>query len=542
MKAEDLRKAILQAAVQGKLVPQDKNDEPASELLKRIEAEKIALIKAGKLKKEKPLSPITEDEIPYDLPDGWVWCRLGNILLYTDAGKSPSCKNRAARNGEIGVIRTTAVQLNCFLENENKVLPINYKLDNKMLVQEGDILITRAGPQNRTGIACLVEKCESQIILSDKTVRLNCNGNLLHKAFIVRALNSISVRSLLVEKMTGMAESQVNIAQGSIKNVLFPLPPLPEQQRIVAKADELMVMCDKLEATEKELDTLEDRFAEYLPKSILQTAVQGKLVPQDKNDEPATELLKRIQKEKVQLIKDGKLKKEKPLPPITEEEIPYDLPDGWVWCRLGDITELIMGQSPDGYNVSNNLGGMEFHQGKSCFTEKYLDVSEVNTTQCTKIAPANSVLLAVRAPVGKVNITRRKVCIGRGLCAIIPLGSMILDFVFYWMQSLEAELVSKATGTTFIAVTGEIVKKQLIPLPPLAEQKRIVSKVNELMTLCEDLKQARIMPIAKVVDRVIPFPATTYKHEPVGMAARGMADDLSAKAMQTIANLFEEED
>lgn len=535
MKAEDLRKAILQAAVQGKLVPQDKNDEPASELLKRIQAEKKALMKEGKLKKEKPLPPISEDEIPYDLPDGWIWCRFYEITKIVGDGihGTPEYDNK----GDYYFINGNNLEKNThrvvFTSMTKKANKHQYELYKKTLDSQ-TILLSINGT-----IGNIAFYNDEKVILGKSTAYINLLSDL-DKYYISLFLQSDTAWLYYQNNHTGTTIKNLSLA--SIRSCPCPLPPLAEQQRIVAKVDELMAMCDELEAAEKELDALEDHFAEYLPKSILQTAMQGKLVPQDKNDEPATELLKRIQKEKVQLIKDGKLKKEKPLPPITEEEIPYDLPDGWVWCRLGDITELIMGQSPDGYNVSNNLGGMEFHQGKSCFTEKYLDVSEVNTTQCTKIAPANSVLLAVRAPVGKVNITRRKVCIGRGLCAIIPLGSMILDFVFYWMQSLEAELVSKATGTTFIAVTGEIVKKQLIPLPPLAEQKRIVSKVNELMTLCEDLKQARIMPIAKVVDRVIPFPATTYKHEPVGMAARGMADDLSAKAMQTIANLFEEED
>lgn len=531
MKAEDLRKAILQAAVQGKLVPQDKNDEPASELLKRIQVEKATLIKEGKIKKEKSLPPISEDEIPYDLPDGWVWCRLGE-LGYTNIGLTYK-PNDVSPSG-VPVLRSGNIQSGRIdLAN---LLKVSCKIPDNLYVQRGDILIcARNGSKRLVGKSAIIQ--QNGMTFGAFMAIFRSRFNLYVHVF----LNS----PLFTKQINGNESNTTTInqiTQSMLKTALCPFPPFDEQRRIVAKVDELMEMCDELEAAEKELDSLEDHFAEYLPKSILQTAVQGKLVPQDKNDEPATELLKRIQKEKVQLVKDGKLKKEKLLPPITEEEIPYDLPDGWVWCRLGDMTELIMGQSPDGNNVSNNLGGIEFHQGKSCFTEKYLDVSEVNTSQCTKIAPANSVLLAVRAPVGKVNITRRKVCIGRGLCAIIPLGSMILDFVFYWMQSLEVELVSKATGTTFIAVTGEIVKKQLIPLPPLAEQKRIVSKVKELMALCEELKQARIMPIAKVVDRVIPFPATTYKHEPVGMAARGMADDLSAKAMQTIANLFEEED
>ena len=240
--------------------------------------------------------------------------------------------------------------------------------------------------------------------------------------------------------------------------------------------------------------------AEQLKNSILQMAVQGKLVPQDPNDEPASELIKRIREEKEKLIKEGKIKKEKnpsyifrgedniPYekvgnnePVSIADEVPFEIPESWEWCRLGELFSTIMGQSPKGNTVSIANDGIEFHQGKICFGDMYLEPSEQTTSAPTKIAPSNSVLLCVRAPVGKVNITKREICIGRGLCAVIPHANMTAEYTYYLLETYEEILKKQATGTTFVAVTGEVVKKQLIPVPPIQEQQRIVAKIRELL-------------------------------------------------------------
>ena len=227
-----------------------------------------------------------------------------------------------------------------------------------------------------------------------------------------------------------------------------------------------------------------------LKNSILQLAIQGKLVEQRPEEGTAEELYRQIQAEKQALIKAGKLKKEKPLPEITEDEIPFEIPESWKWVRLGSAFCLEMGQSPDGTSVSETTDGMEFHQGKVFFGKQYLQQSPQRTSAPTKIAEPNSVLLCVRAPVGKVNITTRRICIGRGLCSVFPVAGMGADFVFYLLATFENTFIRQATGTTFIAITGEIVKNQPIPLPPLAEQKRIVAKIEELLPLIERYEKA----------------------------------------------------
>ena len=238
---------------------------------------------------------------------------------------------------------------------------------------------------------------------------------------------------------------------------------------------------------------------QQLKNSILQMAIQGKLVPQDPNDEPASVLLEKIRKEKEQLIKEGKIKKEKNPsrifrgddglfyertgqgdPVCIDDEAPFDIPSSWEWVRLGTVVNIEMGQSPAGNTVSANKNGIEFHQGKVHFGETFLQESGQYTSDPKKYAEQNSVLLCVRAPVGKVNITRRKICIGRGLCAILPFTDMPLMFLYCLLEAYENIFVKQATGTTFIAITAETVKNQLVPLPPLKEQKRIADKISEL--------------------------------------------------------------
>ena len=222
-------------------------------------------------------------------------------------------------------------------------------------------------------------------------------------------------------------------------------------------------------------------------QTILDLAIRGELVPQDPTDEPASVLLERIRAEKEQLIKDKKLKRDKKdNEPI--DEVPFELPEGWEWCRLGDIANISMGQSPKGETVMRNSNGIEFHQGKIYFTDKYIDKSPFFTSEPTKIT-SNSVLLCVRAPVGEVNLVNREVCIGRGLCAIEPLGNISIDFCFFWLILLKDYFNENSTGSTFSSISGEIIRNAFIPLPPLAEQHRIAQKVERLLTIVDTIEQ-----------------------------------------------------
>lgn len=242
-----LRSSILSDAVSGRLVPQVPTDESASILLEQIKAEKERLIKEGKLKCDKPLFPITADEIPYELPDGWMWCRLGDIITNMDSGWSPACLEQPSADDTWGVLKTTAVQDLCYLAHENKTLPITLQARPQYEVQRGDILITRAGPKNRVGICCLVNKTPPKLMISDKIIRFHLYPQI-YPAFIELSLNCGASNEFIETKKSGMAESQVNISQGNLKLTPVPLPPLAEQHRIVAKVEKLIDTCDALEA------------------------------------------------------------------------------------------------------------------------------------------------------------------------------------------------------------------------------------------------------------------------------------------------------
>lgn len=242
----DMQKSILQLAIQGKLVEQHPEEGTGEELFQQIQTEKQALIKAGKIKKEKPLPEIADDEVPFDIPDTWKWARLGNISWYFDAGKSPNCLKQPVTGYDWGVITTTAVQLGYFDEVQNKILPSNFTVNPEIQVRSGDILITRAGPTNRTGVACLVKDIHYNLILSDKIIRINMTDNYFYKDYLIMVLNSPQIRNLIVGLMSGMDKQQVNVSQDKYKTLLIPIPPLAEQKRIVAKLEEILPLCDRL--------------------------------------------------------------------------------------------------------------------------------------------------------------------------------------------------------------------------------------------------------------------------------------------------------
>ncbi|MEJ8802144.1 restriction endonuclease subunit S [Pontibacter sp. H249] len=270
-----LRETILQLAVQGKLTAtwrtQNPTIEPASELLKRIQAKKAQLVKEKMIKKEKPLELISEDEVPYSLPEGWVWCRLSNIILDTDAGKSPQCDNRSAAPDEFGFIKTTAIQSLQFLPNENKAILKADHANLKYEIKPGDILITRAGPRNRVGVVCAVTSTRDKLLLSDKTVRISLIAeNQVNARFLAVTLSTGASGDFLESKKSGMADSQVNITQDNIKLTPVALPPLAEQEAIVAKVDQLMLLCDELEQQIHQ----SKQEAEALMHAVVQEALQ----------------------------------------------------------------------------------------------------------------------------------------------------------------------------------------------------------------------------------------------------------------------------
>lgn len=544
MKAAELRQSILQAAMRGKLILQNPQDEPASELLKRIQKEKARLIREGKLKKEASLPPITEDEIPFDLPDGWVWCRLGNL------GDVQSSKRVFVsefvddgipfyRGTEVGALSTgKKIVPKYHITDEHYYDLINHT--GKPIV--GDLLMPSICPDGRIW---LVDTDEPFYFKDGRVLWIHLVENHLNNRYIQQALKARLISDYKnIASGTTFAELKIFL----LKEVAIPLPPLHEQNRIISKLDELLALCDELEIEEKKLDALEAHFTEYLPKAILQAAVQGKLVPQNSHDEPASELLKRIQQEKAQLAKEGKIKKEKPLPPISEDEIPYDLPEGWKWCRLGELSNYGTAQNiqPDEILADDwvlELEDVEKDTGKLLCKKSKSQRNPVSTKHCFR--PNDILYSKLRPYLNKVLIAE-----DYGYCTseILPLsfyGELNVRYALIFLRSpLFIDYANRCSyGVKMPRLGTNDGKAALVPLPPLEEQQRIVVKLDELMALCDELSSIYIAPIEldQAVVKIIPFP-TAKKEEETLLAARGDVGQLSNEAMRAIDDLFSEDE
>ena len=487
MKAADLRKAILQYAVEGKLVPQDNQDEPASILYEKIIAEKENLIKQGKIKKEKPLPPITDDDIPYNIPENWKWVRLGEVCDLS-IGKTPERKideywkdgiynwvaiSDMVNGGFINQTKEKISQIACNKVFKKNILPIGTLLFSFKLTI-GKVSLLNIPAYTNEAICAITPYLYDNI-----------------KYYLLKIL---PILNLLDNANDAIKGKTLNLQ--TLPLILVPLPPLKEQERIVKKVDELMALCDKLEQEEEKLLALDKNFVENLPKSILQYAVEGKLVLQDIHDEPASILYEKIIAEKENLIKQGKIKKEKPLPPITDDDIPYEIPGNWKWVRLGEICNLSIGKTPerktaeywkDGiYNwvaISDMINGGLINQTK----EKISQIA-YNKVFKKDILPIGTLLFSFKLTIGKVSLLNIPAYTNEAICAITP---YLYDNIKYYL--LEILPILNLLDNANDAIKGKTLNLQtlpliLIPLPPLKEQERIIKKVDELLTYCNKLK------------------------------------------------------
>ncbi|MEC0711337.1 restriction endonuclease subunit S [Bacillus haynesii] len=476
MNAQDLKNSILQLAIQGKLVEQREEEGTAKELLEQIKSAKEQLIKEKKIKKQKALPEITEDEIPFDIPESWEWVRVGDVGSWS-AGATPSRSNPEYYGGNIPWLKTGDL-------NDGYIHEVPEYISEKAL-EKTSVRLNPVGSVLMAMYGATIGKLG--ILNIEATTNQACCACIPYGGINNKYLFYYLMGQRRAYIKMGAGGAQPNISKEKITTSLIPLPPIQEQKRIVAKIEELMPYVDKYDKAYSEVNELNKKFTDDMQKSILQYAIQGKLVEQREEEGTAEELYQKIQEEKKKLVKEGKIKKTKALPVITEDEIPFEIPDNWKWVRLGEVFDIIMGQSPKGTSVFEGNEGIEFHQGKVFFGEDYLQNSNQSTNKPTKVVEPNTVLLCVRAPVGIVNITERKICIGRGLCGINTLVGIDPKFVMHTLRAFKNEFIKKATGTTFVAITGEVVKNQLYPLPPLEEQKRIVAKIEELLPYTKKL-------------------------------------------------------
>ena len=509
-----LRRLILDLAVRGRLVEQDPNDEPASELLKRIAAEKARLVKAGKIKKAE-VGPISLNDAPFLVPHRWTWTRLG-IIGDWGSGSTPPRGNVELYGGGITWLKSGELNDNRQLAgSEETVTDLALRNSSFRLNQPGDVLIAMYGATIGK-VAILAERAVTNQAVCGCTPFAGVFNQFLF-------LFLLSQRAQFNSASEGGA--QPNISKVKIVWNPFPLPPLAEQHRIVAKVDELMALCDRLETARTEREATRDRLAaaslarldapdpetfqdharfaldalpalttrpdqiKQLRQTILNLAVRGKLVPQDPNDEPASELLKRIAAEKARLVKAGKIRKKKPLSLIDTADAPSDLPAGWASVKLVEISNIVMGQSPPGQTYNTCGEGVPLINGPVEFSEGPFGRTVINqyTTAPTNFCDKGDFLICVRgSTTGRSNVAAFDACIGRGVAAIQPLFDD--GFVRFFLWNMRERIISMGRGIAFPSITRNQLENLPVPLPPLAEQHRIVAKVDELMTLCDRLE------------------------------------------------------
>ncbi|MBU1620492.1 MAG: restriction endonuclease subunit S [Gammaproteobacteria bacterium] len=519
-----LRELILELAVRGLLVPQDPSDEPAKDLLKKIATEKIKRIKAGELKRQKPLPAIGDEEKPFALPKGWEW-----TCLYQISEIAP--RNNLHDNLEVSFVPMPMVSTSYKGEHDHEVKIWADIKKGYTHFADGDIGLAKITPCFENSKAAVFKGLKNGFGAGTTELHIaRPIANTIEPLFILLYLKSPMFLEKGKTKMTGSA-GQKRVPTDYFSYNPLPLAPLAEQRRIVSKVDELMQLCDQLEQhTETTINTrqvlveqllaaikkpeatisttaLELLFAnfdslfttehsiEQLKQSILQLAVMGKLAPQDPNDEPASELIKKITTEKNKLIKTGLLKKQKPLPPISDEEKPFALPKTWEWIRFGECVSL-----KSGSNFSSEQE-LEFGEIPYCKVSDMNMIDNIHTLttssrfinpsdkELAHLIPAGSIAFPKRGGAIATNKKRfitKQIFVDLNVMTATPYQPMVLSYVMKWLEHID--LASLNSGTSVPQINNKDIEPLCFPCPPLEEQQRIVAKVDILMRLCDQLK------------------------------------------------------
>lgn len=470
MKAQDLKNSILQLAIQGKLVEQREEEGTAKELIEKIKAEKEKLIKEKKIKKQKPLPEITEDEIPFDIPDSWEWVKLGEIIKITTGNKDA---NHGVENGKYDF----------FTCSKEAIKSNTYSYDGECILLPGNganvgLSIYYQGKFEAYQRTYVLEKLISEFNMKYLQVALEWNW---------KRYNS--------NKLFGSAIPYIKM--GNLENYSFPLPPLEEQKRIVAKIEELMPYVDKYDVAYSEVEKLNKKFPEDMQKSILQYAIQGKLVEQREEDGTAEELYKQIQEEKKKLIKEGKIKKTKTLPEITEDEIPFDIPENWKWVRIAEMSFFQEGPGIMAKDFRNSgiplirIAGMQ-EDNLSLDGCNYLDPDMVDKKWSHFKLDLGDIVISTSASMDKIcEVTEDTVGAipYTGQIRFKMYGNISKEYFKYFIMSNAyiKQINEQKSGGTIKHYGPTHLKRMIIPLPPLAEQRRIVEKIEELLPYTKQL-------------------------------------------------------
>ena len=479
MTPEQLKASILQYAVEGKLVKQDPNDEPASELLKKIENEKDQLIEEGKIKRSRKLPAITDEEKPFDIPKNWTYGRLKQITTF---GNFDSVKGTSIPdNSWVVDMKDVRKDGGGFLAIVRKKSTDIYK-SNKYSFSKNAVLYGKLRPYLRK-----VEVAKADGFTTTEMFPINVvDINTLIPQYLRYVMLSPYFVDLVNDSMYGMKMPRVGTT--FLAKMVIPLPPLEEQKRIVAKIEKLMPLVDEYAESYNRLQKIDNEFEDKLKQSVLQYAMEGKLVKQNPSDEPASELIKKIENEKAELVKEGKIKKSKKLPAITDDEKPFDIPNSWEWVRLGDIVQAQIGKTPQRHNsdywAERDIPWVsisDLTNGNLTETKEKISSKALKDVFHDRIVAKNTLLMSFKLTIGKVAILRINAVHNEAIVSIIPFidsEHSLRDYLFVTlpMISQNGDFKDAIKGKT---LNKSSLTKLLIPLPPLKEQKRIVAKLRE---------------------------------------------------------------
>lgn len=491
MTPQELKNTILQQAIQGKLVEQRPEEGTAEELFSILQEKKNELLSAGKIYKKQPTKPFySKCELDsFVIPETWLWVQLSDVSLIQEGA---GIRKWQYRESGIQILCVTNI-LNGAVDLKNKELYISkeeYKEKySHLTLNRGDI-VTACSGGSWGKVAIFDDK--DIVMLNTSTLRMRFWNDLCCNKYLYYICQSQFFKQQLLGQLSGM---QPNFGYAHYSRILIPLPPLAEQKRIVAKIEELQPYVDRYEEAWLKLEVLNSRFPDDMKKSLLQYAIQGKLVEQRTEEGTAEELFERIQEEKQRLIAEGKIKKEKPLPEITEEEKPFEIPESWKWCYIGDIFLHNTGKAQNStgstkgvirkFITTSNLYWNRFDFSKV----KEMPFTEQELVRCT--VKKGDLLVCEGGDCGRSAIWcyDEEVCIQNHVHRLRPYVEISIEYFYYLFYIYKFTGKLNGRGVGIQGLSNEAIHKVMLPFPPLAEQKRIVAKLEELLPLCENLKK-----------------------------------------------------
>lgn len=492
MIADRLRAAILQAAISGKLTDQRPEDGTATELLEQIAAERAALVKAGKLKKRKPLPLVTEDEKQLSLPANWMWSRLGDVAL-------PNPRVNGNDTEQIGFLPMASIEDGY----TGRIHPQRRKWSEVKSgftkFAEGDVVMAKITPCFQNRKSAIVRRLGSQYGAGTTELHVLRPASLMEAEYLLFFLKTEYVQDELTPQMTGTA-GQKRVPLGALTNLPIPVPPLAEQGRIVAKLHGVLPLIDQLAELEREREYLDREFAKAIERAILQAAISGKLTKQHPEDGTAEELLETIKTERQKLEKEGKIKKQKPLPLMSEEVDLFDVPPAWAWVRLGELVKYSgSGSTPKGGKAVYVHEGTMFLRSQNIHNDglrtqdvAFVSQATVETLGSNTAYPGDLLLNITGASIGRAAVVPSGFAPSKTNQHILTIRLIDPRLARYIQTVITSDfgfrqIMQRQNGGTKEGLNSTSALSLPVPVPPVDEQERIAAKLDRALPLARGL-------------------------------------------------------